>query len=158
MATKTDKSPRKRGTVKQQKLAKALIENLQSDAPITAGQMLENVGYAKSVAEAKPTEIIESEGVKTELEILGFSEDKAKHVVASIMNSDEEESKDRLKAAEKVFKVFGSFKEGAPTTIQTINHNLFYKPEFQDAMRAAEAQMKNLIIHAKPIEENNSTQ
>ncbi len=39
----------------------------------------------------------------------------------------------------------------------TINYNLFYKPEFQDTMRAAEAQMKQLIINAKSTEPTEET-
>ncbi len=37
---------------------------------------------------------------------------------------------------------------------QTINYNLFYNANFQEAMRAAEATMKAAIIHAKPPETN----
>lgn len=96
-------------TQRQKKLAKAIVENLESKQPITAGELLENVGYSKNTAEAKPGEIMEQKGVQEELENLGFTEFNAKSVVASIMNNEGEKSTDRLKAAEMTFKVHGSF-------------------------------------------------
>ena len=46
-------------TTRQRKLAKVIVENLQVDKPLNAGQMLEKVGYSKSVAEAKLKDILE---------------------------------------------------------------------------------------------------
>lgn len=62
------------------------------------------------------------------------------------------------KALDMVHKIKGVYlADKTVDSPQTVNYNLFYKPEFQDAMRAAEAQMKDLIIHAKPIEESPET-
>lgn len=43
------------------------------------------------------------------------------------------------------------------TPQQTVNYNLFYKPEFQQTIREAEAKMKQAIEHAEPTEETPTT-
>lgn len=97
-------------TVKQKRLASRIVENLSADDPETAGEMLENVGYAASVAKHKPGEIIKTEGVVEALKELGFDSNNAKRVVGEILNGGiAVEEKDRLKAAEMVFKVHGDF-------------------------------------------------
>lgn len=50
-------------TIRQKKLAKALIENLQKPIPDTAGQVLENVGYSKHLAK-QPGRVIDTPGVQ----------------------------------------------------------------------------------------------
>jgi len=109
------------GTMKQKKLAEEIVKNMASNKPISAGQMLEKVGYATSVAEAKPSEIIESIGVQEELEKMGFTEMRAKKTVAEIMNNIEAEPNARLKAADMTFKVHGSY---APEKSASVNLDL----------------------------------
>lgn len=94
-------------TQKQKKLAKELIKNSQLAKPKNAGQLLENVGYAKNTAEAIPGVILGQKGLIEELEKLGFNEDNAKRVVGDILNKSEDNN--RLKAADMVFKVHGSY-------------------------------------------------
>ncbi len=96
------------GTFRQKKLAKALIDNAISNDPMNKGELLEKVGYAKNTAEAKPGEILEQKGVQEELKAYGFDEDSAKRVVKEVM-SEKEEPNARLKAADMVFKVHGSY-------------------------------------------------
>lgn len=95
-------------TIRQKKLAKEIVDNMASNKPKSAGQMLETVGYAKNTAEAKPGEIISQKGVQEELISLGFSEENAKRVVGEILLGGENDHV-KLKAAEIVFKVQGSF-------------------------------------------------
>ena len=97
------------GTNLQKKLAEAIVENMASDNPLNKGELLESVGYAKSVAEAKPTEILQQKGVLEELEILGFNERRAKEVVGGILNDVNIEPSTRLKAADMIFKVHGFY-------------------------------------------------
>lgn len=150
---KSSKPSKRRGTIKQQRLAKAIVENMHKEVPLTAGQMLENVGYSPNVAVGKPAEIMESEGVEVELALLGFTEANAKSVVATIMDNEDEKSADRLKAAEMVFKVHGSFAEARPPVPQQVNYNLFYKPEFQEKIKAFEDGIKNLVVkNVEPTE------
>lgn len=105
------------GTIRQKKLAKAIVENMASKKPKTAGQLLENVGYAENTATGIPSVIIESKGVQEELIELGFSEDRAKRVVAKIMNSEEIEPNTRLKAADMTFKIHGSYAPEKSTSV-----------------------------------------
>lgn len=107
-------------TQRQKKLAKAIVENLQSKETKTAGELLEKVGYSKNTAEGKPGEVMEQKGVQEELTILGFTEENAKSVVASIMNNPDMESQSRLKAADMTFKVHGSY---APEKNVNVNLN-----------------------------------
>lgn len=94
-------------TFKQQKTAKALVDNLTAKGTKTAGQILEDVGYSKGIQE-NPQVVIRSDGVKEELYRMGFSEEKARQVVGEILQFGDED-RDRLKAAEMVFKVYGSY-------------------------------------------------
>lgn len=107
-------------TPKQEKLAEQIIENSKRDKPLTAKEMLVNVGYATSVAESKPNEIIEAEGVTQALEERGFSVVAAKDVVGEILEDPLEKATDRLKAADMVFKVHGSY---APDKAINVNLN-----------------------------------
>lgn len=94
-------------TQRQKKLAQAIIRNTQTADPLNTGQMLESVGYAKSVALHKPKEIIEQKGVQDELKNLGFDIDSAKRVVTHILQKGKEEN--RLRAAQEIFKVSGEY-------------------------------------------------
>ena len=94
-------------TVRQKKLAKLIIENATLDKPLNAGQMLERVSYGK--ISKQPSRILESAGVKKELEILGFSEHAAMKVVQEIMHNPNVDPSARLKATDQVFKVRGTY-------------------------------------------------
>lgn len=96
-------------TIRQKKLAKAIVENLENPEPKTKGELLESVGYSPDTAKAKPGEIIEQKGVQEELIRLGFTEDNAKSVVAEILNNPSVDPNSRLKAADMTFKVHGSY-------------------------------------------------
>ena len=63
-------------TTKQQKLAHTIIENSGLNKPLSAGKMLENVGYSRNVA-CYPKRIINNSGVKTVLDDAGFTENNA---------------------------------------------------------------------------------
>lgn len=96
-------------TLRQKALAHQLIINTKRKKPLNKGELVEIVGYTPSQANKKAGQIIESQGVKKELEILGFTTENAKKVVAEIMMDKFAEGKDRLKGAELVFKVQGDF-------------------------------------------------
>lgn len=113
------------GTTKQKKLAKVIVENSVKDAPDTAGKLLEKVGYSKNLVK-QPGRVIEQQGVKEELAVLGFTEENAMKVVTEIMTSDKAQDKDRLKATELTFKVHGSF---APEKKAIVNLNVDIKDE-----------------------------
>jgi D-alanyl-D-alanine dipeptidase len=106
-------------TIRQRKLAEAIIENASREKPLTKQELVVSSGYTPAQAKAKMHEITESKGVREALNDFGFTEDNAKMVVAEILLKSEAQDKDRLKAAEQVFKVHGTY---AP--VKNVNVNL----------------------------------
>lgn len=104
-------------TTKQKKLARALIDNVVADDPLNKQQLVESVGYSALTADRLATKVIGSRGVREELVLLGFNESTAKEVVAEILIGGENDTV-KLKAAEIVFKVHGSF---APSKHLNVN-------------------------------------
>jgi galactose-1-phosphate uridylyltransferase len=96
------------GTQKQKKVAQLIVENAVLDKPLNGGQMLAKVRYSEGI-QKQPSRILESEGVKEELEVLGFTEANAKMVVTEILLNTDNDPNARLKAADQVFKVHGSY-------------------------------------------------
>jgi hypothetical protein len=96
-------------TLRQAKLAKAIVENSKRDKPLNKKELLVSVGYAPSTADVKQGEIMEQKGVKEELEVLGFTEHAAMKVVDEIMNDKNVDPSARLKATDQVFKVRGTY-------------------------------------------------
>lgn len=97
-----------RQTTRQRKLAQVIIENSAIDKPLNSGEMLAKVGYSKNLVK-QPGRIIESEGVQEALNEYGFTEDNAKRVVAEILLDKKQRGETRLNAADKVFKVRGTY-------------------------------------------------
>lgn len=103
-------------TAKQKKIARLIIKNAKLDKPLNGGAMLAKVGYSKSMSTAKVNDVLESIGVKEELNKLGFSEEGAKKVVEEIMYDKDTDASARLKATDQVFKVQGSYAPEKNTT------------------------------------------
>ena len=96
------------GTIRQKRIAKLIVENAHLDKPLNAGEIVKKGSYSKSM-QIKPSVVIKSEGVIEELAILGFTENNAKNVVAEILLNPDAEDNARLKAADQVFKVHGTY-------------------------------------------------
>lgn len=96
-------------TIRQQKLAKAVVSNVLADEPLNKQELVASVGYSPIVADKKATEILESKGTQYELKRLGFSEEGAKSVVEEILYDKYADQAVRLRAASEVFKVFGTY-------------------------------------------------
>lgn len=107
-------------TIRQRKAAKAFVEALESGETVYAGELLESVGYAKSVAEGKPGEILEQKGVQEALQEYGFTEENAKRVVSEILLDGRRKAADRLNAADKIFKVVGSYAPEKHITMRVV--------------------------------------
>lgn len=144
-----------RGTPKQRKLAEGIVENIAKDKPDTQRNIIRRAGYSESRAR-KPIELIESPGVQAELEILGFNERKAKEVVGEILGDVDEQAKDRLKAAEMVFKVHGSFVADKPQDKATGNtYNFIFNEKTQADVNEINERIKaRLIERDETIEED----
>ena len=95
-------------TLKQRKVAKALLDNALIDNPPTMGEMLEKVGYAKSVAEAKPGEIIDSQGVKDALAEYGLTEEL---ITTALVHDIENKPKNRLGELRLGAELLGKLKQ-----------------------------------------------
>lgn len=106
-------------TVRQRKLAKKIVETLDSDENPTLGSLVESVGYDETTAKSKPGEIIDSVGVQEALKDLGFTIESADQVVKDILfKGKKEESK--LKAADLMYKRLGGY---APDRSISLNLN-----------------------------------
>ena len=95
----------------QKNLAKNIVKNLKRRKPLNKKELVVSSGYDMTTAEKQIPAVFEQKGVREELKILGFSEEKAKEVVAGIMLNEEVEPNARLKATDQVFKVSGSYKD-----------------------------------------------
>lgn len=96
-------------TIRQKRVAKAIVENSIADKPITDIEILKSSNYSVSTSETKSTKIINSEGVQEELKVLGFTEENAMTVVSEIMLNPKAQDNNRINAAKEVFKVQGSY-------------------------------------------------
>lgn len=111
-------------TIKQRRLAQKVIENTKTGEFQTIGEMLESVGYAKTSATRRPGQILQSEGVIEALEEFGFTEDNAKKVVGQILLDKRVKPDTRIRAAQEVFKVHGSYKQPEETPKPQIHLHL----------------------------------
>lgn len=127
------------------------MENLKQPKPKTGGELVLDAGYSKEMSEV-PGRVIKAPGVKEELEILGFSEDKAKEVVGQILSDNDKNATERLRAADMVFKVHGTYAQ-EPEKPQGNTYNFFFNDDMREKARLFEEDMKNLIINGN-VEEN----
>jgi len=129
-------------TAKQKKVAKLIVENTKLDKPLDSAEMLESAGYGKGVAKT-PKRVLEAEGVKQELEILGFTLEAAQSVVSEIMNNGDAKDGDRLKATDQVFKVRGGY---APEKKVALNVNISSESvEAQELADKYEEELRNTL-------------
>lgn len=91
----------------QKKLAKVIVEDIKNDRPSTGAELLAKVRYGKGL-QKQPSRVIDTPGVREELEALGFTEANADKVVAEILTGGEKEET-RLKAADLIYKRKGSY-------------------------------------------------
>lgn len=92
---------------------------------------------------------MESKGTQAELSALGFTEENAKAVTASILLNEKEASRDRLKAAEMTFKVHGTFQPESTNDNRSVV-NIFNNPTFEVATRTYEQSLKEAIRNETP--------
>jgi len=131
--------------MRQKKVAKLIVENLDSPEPLNKGEMLAKVRYSKGM-QKQPIRILESKGVTDELAVLGFTPEAAKSVVSKIMNSDDVEPNARLKAADMTFKVHGSY---APEKTVSVNVDVGVSDEDLEIAQQLLDKRKQLIENAR---------
>lgn len=104
-------------TLRQKKLAKAIVENVSALKPLNKKELVVSSGYSEISADSSAHIILEQKGVQQELRKLGFDSDTAKSVVADILIGGENDNV-KLKAADMIFKVHGEY---APEKHVTLN-------------------------------------
>ncbi len=90
-------------------------------------------------ANAIAVENLQKPAILEELKKLGFDTNNAKRVVGEILNNEYAEEKDRLKAADLIFKVQGDF---APEKHVNVNVEVEATPELQEAARILDEHFK----------------
>jgi hypothetical protein len=113
----------------QKKLAEEIVKDVKLKRIRNKKDLLVSAGYDVVTAEASPGRTIEQKGVLEELNNLGFSEEGAKKVVAEILYCEKAKDHDRLDAADKVFKVHGSY---APDKHLNVNVDAEPSPEIRE--------------------------
>lgn len=93
----------------QKRLAHNIVGNTRRAKPRNKKELVISSGYSPISAEASSTVIINQKGVQNYLKKLGFHSDNAKRVVSEILSAEHEEAQNRLKAADMVFKVEGTY-------------------------------------------------
>lgn len=101
--------PSQRGTIRQKRLAEAIVLNAKAKKPKNKQEIVASSGYSATTARHHATTIIDQKGVQKELEVLGFTSENAKKVVANIMLNEHAEDRDRLTASKLVFEIHGDF-------------------------------------------------
>lgn len=96
-------------TQRQKQLAKA-IANQDPRRPTGSTKLLEKVGYSPKTAGHRQRQIIGADGVKEALKELGFTEETAKSVVIEIIRNRRTKARDRLTAADMIFKASGTYR------------------------------------------------
>ena len=106
---KEKKTKRPVPTVRQRKTARLLADAIQNGNEYkTAKEIMVDAGYGTGL-QNQPARVLESVGTITALEELGFTEENAKNVVTHILKDETAKAGDRLKAADMVFKVHGTY-------------------------------------------------
>lgn len=97
-------------TVRQRRVARLMVDTALGKHPEIKGNgdIVVQAGYSPANA-TQPSRILNTTGVKDALYDIGFTEENAKNVVKSILENDDAKHSDRLKAADMVFKVHGTY-------------------------------------------------
>jgi hypothetical protein len=97
-------------TPRQRRAARIMADIAMGKRPDikNSGDIVIQAGYAATNKE-QPKRLLNTTGVETALADNGFSPETAKNVVKMILESNDAAHKDRLKAADMVFKVHGTY-------------------------------------------------
>lgn len=111
--TATKKPPRKykvTPTPRQRRAARIMADIAMGKRPDikNQGDIIVEAGYAATNKE-QPKRLLNTTGVEIALADNGFSPETAKNVVKQILEDSKAMHKDRLKAADMVFKVHGTY-------------------------------------------------
>lgn len=155
-------------TPKQEKLAKALVDNALSDKPDNLSNILDNVGYAPTTARKNQNEIIDAPGVQEAIkeytsEMIGAMEAQGitpfaiAGKIKELLNAKKitkvagqiESIEDNYQAIDKgithaaKFGIGGGYKTNdQPIAQQNVQINIFNKPEVREIVADFEEKLK----------------
>lgn len=134
---------KRKPTIRQRKAARLIADTALGVTGFkTDKEIVRAAGYGISV-EDSPDKVLETSGVKEALEELGFTSENAKKVVQKILNSEEAEHRDRLKAADMVFKVKGDYV--ADQNIKENNANPIIYAKIEQHIYNFESELKKAL-------------
>jgi riboflavin synthase alpha subunit len=126
-------------TIRQKRVAKKIIENLQTSKPLTGGEIVEASGYGVSMKK-NPQVVLNSVGVLEELATLGFTLEAADETVAYLLKHAEKEET-QLNAADKIYKRLGGY---AAEKHVNLNVDIEYSNEDKEAIELLKEHDRNL--------------
>jgi hypothetical protein len=148
--------PNRSPTPRQRKTAKELVKNLLKDKPLPTGQVLENVGYAKGVAE-QPSRILESPGFKEALaeiglrkalELQGINPQKIAEKIDVLLEATDKLGQDDYTAIDKGLKhataIYG-ITELPEKNVGGNTYNFFFNKTVQNEVKTMEDRIKSML-------------
>ena len=140
----------KKPTPKQRIAARKIIENLYSNAPKDLGEILENIGYSKSIA-SNPQMVTESIGFKKALNDLGLTDELITTALVDDIKAKPKNRIQELKLGAEILKMVKK-EEEPPKLTQNTTYNFIFSKEIQEQIR-----ISNEIIKAKLISNDSET-
>lgn len=133
MNSETQKQKRRtvkrKPTLRQRRIARLIVDTTLGRTDIkTDKELILKAGYSEGNAKSTNS-VIDTPGVQEALNDLGFTTDNAKKVVQKILNNEDAENRDRLKAADMVFKVHGEYATDKIAAKNNANPVIFAKIE-----------------------------
>lgn len=133
---------KRKPTIRQRKAAQLIVDTARGKTGIlTDAEIVRAAGYSQTV-EQVPHKVLSNSGVLEALDDLGFNEETAKKVIAKILNSDESKDENKIRAADLVFKVKGSYVADQNTKENNANPIIYAKIEqhitvFENQLKSA---------------------
>lgn len=146
---------KKKPTPRQKKAAKEVVKNLLRDKPLSTGQVLENIGYSKGIAQT-PSMVLETVGFKEALSSIGLKEaleaeginpKKIAEKINVLLEATTEEGDD-YNAIDKGLKhataIYGIIDPSKPSENKT-TYNFIFSAPVQAKVREMEHEIKALL-------------
>ena len=144
---------KRKPTIRQRKAAQLIVDTARGKTGLlTDAEIVRAAGYKQSIEDA-PAKVLGNPGVLEALDDLGFNEDTAKKVIAKILNSNESKDENKIRAADLVFKVKGSY--AADPNIKENNANPIIYAKIEQHIYNFESELKKALGYEtiKSIEE-----
>jgi len=137
-------------TPKQRVAAKAIVENLQREAPLPVGEILEKSGYSEKTA-LTPKTVTDTIGFKQALRDLGLTEEL---ITTALVEDIQAKPANRIQELKLGAEVLGMTKrDEEPQKQQGNTYNFIFSESVQQEVKAMEDRIKAQLL--KPhVQEN----